>query len=442
MNRITNASKILGIGSLALAAGIAASPARGEVMHSSISVAGQQFALESTPGSRVDLFAKISSEKSLYGGKVARHELNFFSFFESGNAGDRSFDFDSTVSRWSVSPGESQGHVWIGRVHPLTEGFEANAFNAVRATSAIGANWVQNQSNALAPRVSGWLGLGGHMKLGQTGLFVTAAYSPVFLPNFGPRLELSETDPAEGSRFASLPPATISLTQGGPRFPLRYRVETGDLLKIVLQPQALLAAGYENDSYRLTLMAWSAPSPTPDVSTVGKVKVDSSDANVLVTATPSFARQNFLGAQWLGRGILFKPAFDLVYERSGRLAASVRVSPLRFLEAGYVTTLSEEKIAESSSEPSVSTPAPYSKDLLWAEAAASAFGGKLAPSLRLEQHLTKKLQGRWLKPQIGFKPDANWMLFANASVLTGPDQSYFGNWKSLDSVSMGASYQW
>lgn len=431
-------------GSLALAGALGVVPAaRAEIIHSQISVSGQQFATEGTPGSRVDLFGQILSESSLYEGRTARGELNFFSFFETGTPGDRSFDFDSTAIRFGIAPGSSQGHLWLGRVQPLNEGFERTGLNVITPSSAIGANWVQNQSNALSPRVSGWIGAGGHMKF-SSGVFITAAYSPLFLPNFGPRLELSESSAAEGSRFASLPPAAIDLNGDGNEFPLRYRVETGDIAGIVLQPQALVAAGYENSLHRLTFMAWSAPNPSPELSTSGKVKVDSSDANVLVTATPKFARQNFLGAQWLGRGVALKPAVELLYATSGKLSASARLRPLRFFEAGYLTTVEtlQNDPAADGSQPAVTTPAPYAKNLLWAEATGTAMGGKLAPSLRVEQHLTSKLEGRWLLPQIGYRPDSNWMLFANASILTGPDRSYFGNWKSLDSVSMGARYQW
>ena len=142
-----------------------------------------------------------------------------------------------------------------------------------------------------------------------------------------------------------------------------------------------------------------------------------------------------VGAQWLGKGVSLKPAVEIVYEKSGLLAVSGRVSPLRFLEAGYLTIF----------EATVSTPAlyaPYAKDLLWAEAKTDAMGGRLAASLRIEQHLAKRQQGRWFKPQLGYRPAEKWLLFANASILTGPQQSYFGNWRSLDSVSMGASYQW
>ena len=41
-----------------------------------------------------------------------------------------------------------------------------------------------------------------------------------------------------------------------------------------------------------------------------------------------------------------------------------------------------------------------------------------------------------------FVTDDRIQLFAEASFINGEDYSYFGTWRNLDSVSLGASYRW
>ena len=103
-------------------------------------------------------------------------------------------DFDSTVIRLPLESTARRGHVWFGRVNPLSEGYEITELNRPRPTGAIGSSWAQNQTDALAPRVSGWVGFGVHAK-SENEFFTTLAYSPIFLPSFTPKLDLSETAP-------------------------------------------------------------------------------------------------------------------------------------------------------------------------------------------------------------------------------------------------------
>lgn len=413
-------------------AAFAAGNAGAETPGSSVAVSGQNFAIDG-PSSRVDLNAHLKSDETLYNGLVPARELRFLSFFETGATGDRSFDLDSSAVRKGL--GES-AHLWFGKVHPLNEGF---AHSEVLSTGAIGANWVQNQSNALEPRVSGWIGAGAHFKQKDSGLFASVMASPFYLPSFGPGITFSETNSPTGSRFARLPPLYITIKEQ--QLPLRYRIDTGDLMKIVLQPQAFFAVGQESSTHRLSFMAWSAPGPNPKVSASGKLKVDAENAAVLVTAVPSFPRENFAGIQWSLFSAPLKPSLETVYEAStGRLAVSARVEPVRFVSAGYLTTF-EKEAPPSDGSPSVSSPS-YARHLAWLEAAGAYSATGLRPSVRLERHFGAGLAGQWLRPAMDYRMDARTSLFASASIITGADFSYFGTWKSLDSVSVGGRYQW
>lgn len=411
--------------------------ARAEIISPRASIAGQQYATEEAPTSRVSLDGEMSSESTLYGRAIPVRDLHLYSFFETGQLGDMSFDLDTMVLRARVN---HYGHLWIGRNHPLQEGFEFGDANLVSHTSAIGANWVQNQSNALSPRVSGWLGGGFHYKQAYTGMFVSATFSPVFLPSFGPRLDLSEHDPASGSRFATLPPAYIDINDNGVYYPMRYRVRIDDLKAIILQPQAFVAIGQENDFHRLTLMAWSAPSPAPQVKTFGKVAPTSGNVDVLVEATPQFARENFVGSQWIARGFSWQPRFEAVFEmRSQRASFSAAANPTAWLAIGGLTTVG---LPAPDPEAPVVSPNPYYKDLIWAEITPLMGASRFQPALRLEQHLSIGTTGRWLYPTLAYRMSRHTSFFASASILTGTDNSYFGNWRSLDSIAAGARFVW
>lgn len=419
-------------------------PAQAATFRSSFSAAMQQFATETSPESRLELGAEVSSDSLLYERNLPASEAHFYSFVETGESGDRSFDLDDAALRLRVG---RTGHFWFGRVHPLSEGFGKTERAWVGRTSSIGANWVQNRSNTLAPRVSGWIGSGIHFKPSENGMFLTAAFSPLFLPDSGPRLELSESNPPKGSRYASLPPLSMDLTQDGSEFPMHYRVNVGKITDIVLRNQYFVAIGHENESHRLSAMAWSAPRPQADTQVSGKVKIGPRKIYVLVDAVPDFPRETYLGAQWATRLAPLSPALDAAYElRSGRLTLSASIEPWRFFRAGYLDTVETVKneadlAPETSSESGAPGPAPrFAERLVWAEIPAAAFPFRLQPSLRVEQHL--KTLGRWMRPGLQFIVDDRFTAYASANIITGMDKSYFGEWRSLDSVSIGAHFQW
>ena len=412
--------------------------ARAEHVSPRVGVSGQQYATDLGPSSRVDLSGSITSETNLYGRNIPSREMHLYSFFETGELGDRSFDLDTMVLRFRES---DQSHFWIGRNHPLYEGFENSPSTRALNTAAIGANWVQNQSEALSPRAMGWIGGGFHYKQPKNGIYFTTAFSPVFLPSFGPRVDLSEHEAAKGSHFGNLPPAYIDINNDGNYFPMRYRVKINDLKDIIFQPQFFAAVGQENDFHRLTFMIWSAPAPAPQVTTFGKVQIVSeAGVNILVEATPLFVRENFLGGQWLAHGLPWQPRIEAVYEtRSNRATFSASASPLSWVSFGLMTAVGLPAADPASP---VVAPAPYAKDLTWLELTPAPIGAHFSPSLRIEQHLTAGARGRWVKPLMTYRLSSITSFFAVANILTGPDRSYFGNWKSLDSVSLGARFIW
>ncbi|MEK6578326.1 MAG: hypothetical protein AABZ55_03790, partial [Bdellovibrionota bacterium] len=168
----------------------------------SAGASSSQYANEETLSTRLDGALNWKSDKALLEDeRIPVRELHVKMFYESGPTGDKSFDLDSSAIRFNLSQDPNQntkGHFWFGRVHPFLEGRPSETLSQ---TEAIGSNWVQNQSDALDPSISGWIGGGLRAKNEETGFGFTLAYSPLFLPSFGPRVTLDEIKAPQAARF-------------------------------------------------------------------------------------------------------------------------------------------------------------------------------------------------------------------------------------------------
>lgn len=398
----------------------------------SFSASALQYARETAQSPRLDLDVRWKPQDAL-------SEVRLIGFAEGGRGSDWNLDLDPVVYRRALSEG-AESHVWIGRTHPMNETDVAPGNFAVfpSRVTALGANWVQNGAYALDPRVSGWLSIGAHHRFADTGFHVTAAYSPVFLPNFGPSTRLSRDAPASGSRFARLPPSYARL--GEAIVPLRYEVQVGDLMDIVLQNQYFVGAEQKLAGFQYALMAWSAPSPAPSVSTVPTLRTLEDDLDVLIAAKPEFRRENFVGARFGFFEAPAKPELEAVWETgSGRLTVSTGLAfdlGRHILSVGGLHTFNRP--APTAGQPISPN---YSDHLAWAEL-QSYFSSRFSGHLRFEQHLTPGRQGRWVRPEIEYLPGRRLRFYASLSVLTGEDYSYFGTWRSLDAVTVGARIIW
>lgn len=410
-----------------------------------IGVEGRQYAVETQPSSRVDLdFGARSDEGVSLNGPsgLPYRTLHVFSFIEPGKNGDYSFDIDDSAFRFQVT---EAGHAWFGRVHPLAEAWPSAR---PKNTDAIGALWVQNQSDALSPRVSGWIGGGLEMRNTETGWGGVVSYSPIFLPTFGPRLSLSGDDAASGSRFSRLPPAYVNVN--GAIFPMRYNVDLSgdDTRQIVLQNQFFAAVGKETRDYSVQLMAWSAPQPDPSVDVTGAIQVtQTNDVNVLAQAKPSFPRKNVVAARAGLPSALLTPVFETAYDLtenrmtvSTELGTAMALKPFT-IRGGALHTLGDPTSSVSSDSGSVFTPT-YARYLFWTQADVSLMRELLVPSLRIEQHLVPGGHGQWIRPGVNYQATREIGVFATANIINGEDLSYFGTWRSLDSVAVGGNIRW
>ncbi len=396
-----------------------------------VGLSGVQYALEEQATSRLDLSVQWKSEDAL-------HDLRFLGFYETGSNGEYSIDLDPVVIRPSF--GENGGRFWVGRDHPAIALLPENS---ISRTSALGANWVQNQHDALNPRISGWVGAGIHYPIQNTGLTLSVAYSPVFLPSMTPSLTLSENSPASGSRFTRLPPTQFQLAPGVFQ-PLRYRLETGDLREIVFQNQGFLGVGFSNDVVRASLMTWSAPSASPSVNAQGFIRIEQeTETSALAIARPTFPRQNFVGAAIALPNTLLQPEAQAMLEtHTSQITLSAQVTPVD-LSVARVTTgflCRIPHVPHTAAASGVSSP-DYAALLGWIAAETQVYG-PVTGEFRLEQHVGKGNRGFWARPALNYSPRENLSFYAAANVLSGEDRTYFGAWRSLDSVSIGARAIW
>lgn len=385
----------------------------------------EHYASEHPPvQARVDADFRWRSDASVAGGLAAR-ELRVYGFYASGSRGDRSIEPDRAVFRWNLG----DGHFWLGRTLPLAEG---SPF-AFHPQSAMGANWAQNQSDALHPSLVGWTGAGIHLRSGD--FFFAAAATPFYLPNFGPRVEFSTLQDTRGSRYARLPPQYVRIN--GNLFPLRFEINTGDLRDIVLQHQAYVSAGLRGAWGAFALHGWTAPTLSPEIDTSEILRVSGSGVDVLITAKPRFPRENY-GAATLSLEVPYlHPQMELVREMKGRrLVFSQSIAPVHFLRLGWLHTLSGLKPEKGDG---TDTPV-YAEQLGWAEVRARF--GALEPSLRYERHFRAAHAGAWAEAALQYWLSPAWAIFGALSVITGRDRSYFGGWRSLDSASAGVRAVW
>ncbi len=373
-------------------------------------------------------FSMSSDDRNSLGYRV--WHTQFEGFYETGKQGDWNFDTGPLVWRRGIS---DSSYLWLGRTIPWTEAHDP--YLKASTKTALGNLWVQNQTSALDPKVSGWLSL-GFATFSDSGFFGTAAASPLFLPTFGPSLTLSESAPSSGARFSVAPPQFYEINGG--LIPLRYKIEVGEISKIIFQPQAYASFGQVQKALLWQVFAWSAPSPSPEVDPEGSLVVNDTDANVLVTAKPKFLRESFVGGELHLKKALFSPRLQLVQEVSGKsTSGSLEISPFEQITTGFLHKFQEK------GDPDVST-MPYSDRLFWIEGQVKLSASDWSALLRYETHFSKGIfvSDAYLKPQVIYRPNSWLSTSLAANFLFGKEGTYFGNWRQYDSVGFEMEAAW
>ncbi len=357
-------------------------------------------------------------------------------YYESGSRGI--FSFDPDPLRYSFFLNESErSFVWIGREHPLnpTRGF------AVEPYTALGSVWAQNQTEALDPRVAGWLSIGFIQTL-SSHFKITAAYSPLFLPTFGPGLGFTDRGDLNPNRFARLPPSNA--ITGGVNLPIRYQLKLGELSKLLLQHQAFVGLSHQTDGLKLELYAFTAPRPDPVPTTDARLSVNSNDVNAQVTIDPKFPREHWAGFRAQLPELLFQPAFELVQSLNDY---ALHVGSLTgYFDTPDFSQLKVKRAAKSAfgilSHFQRVFVGPSQSDLLLFLKVPVQLSEEFTYRTFIQATLWTARESIYWLNELEYQIQKGFSATAALRILAGKDHSYFGDWRNLDSYSVGLRWIW
>jgi len=357
-------------------------------------------------------------------------------YYESGAKGTWSVDPDPLRYDFHLSDNH-KNFIWIGREHPLN----LTRSSPVEATDALGTVWVQNQLNALAPRVSGWIGTGLHQELGSDWTLLLA-YSPIFIPTFSPSLGFSDSGDINPARFSRLPPANVST--GGAVLPIRYQLELGQITSLVLQNQFFTGIAHHDDSVYMDAYVFTAPRPNPVPITTATLSVTPTVVNAKVEIDPQFPREYWSGMRTQFKEIPFQPAFEFVqdlqnwidhyasftgYFKSPQFNPNV-VSRTTRASFGLLTHLQKEFVDPQFSDLLVflKLPLDLSNELSWRNMIETTL-------------LNTKRSLYWIS-ELEYAFTKTFSAMTTIRILSGEDYSYFGDWRAEDSLSIGLRWVW
>jgi len=214
------------------------------------------------------------------------------------------------------------------------------------------------------------------------------------------------------------------------------------LWDILLQDQYFSSIRHRKNGLDLSLFFFSAPSPVPEIDTSGILKVTDSDIMALATVKPRFERENHLGFKSNFYQLYSKPDCEFFYEtRSKNFTLSIMNEPLSFLKLGFLNKWKNKKLDPATSSITV---ASYAEMLVWFELLwkKDKKEHSFEPSLRVEHHLAAQKKGSLISPKLQYWINNNFLIYSQVHILMGHALSYYGNWRSLDSINMGLKFLW
>ncbi|MBS1958321.1 MAG: hypothetical protein JST80_02510 [Bdellovibrionales bacterium] len=354
-------------------------------------------------------------------------------YFESGSKGAWSIDPDPLRYTFKVDE-TGKSFVWIGRDHPLN--FTRSV--PVEPTSALGTVWAQNQLEALNPRVSGWIGAGLMQELDPKSWKLIVAYSPIFIPTFGPSLGFTERGGLNPARFARLPPQTV--TTGGVTIPIRYRLEIGQLKDLLLQHQAMIAINHDDEDVNMDAYLYTAPHPDPVPTTNSALGVSATDVNAKVDINVQFPREYWGGMRTQFKKVKFSPAFEVLQRMDDLSEHYVSFT-------GYFNSLQLDPhlSTRTTNRASFGLLTHFQKTFDTPKFSDGMVFLRLPVALSEVVELRTLVQATLLSLRQSFYwiNEIEWSIAQNMSLLgamrllAGEDNSYFGDWRDQDSYSAG-----
>ncbi len=374
------------------------------------------------------------SEKTIF--ETRNFLTEFHAYDESGPKGAWSVDLDPLRYNLKLD-GAGNDYVWLGREHPLN----LTRSQQVEPFTAVGSIWVQNQLDALNPRVSGWVGL-GLIKTITPGWKVNFAYSPLFLPTFGPSLGFTNQGDLNPSRFARLPPSQVET--GGVTVPIRYQLQVGQLSQLLLQHQVFLAVANNTSAIDAEIFAYTAPVPNPVPLANANLAVGADTVNAQVQIQPQFPREYWSGARIQFKELLFQPALELAQNlktTNYRIISLTNYFDLPQLNPFVIKKPAKAAFGFLTHIGETFTDPQYSDCLAFIRLPFE-LTNEMTFRTMLQATLLNMRQGFFWSNELEYSFSTSFSILAAINILSGQDNSYFGDWRQEDSYAMGVKYKW
>jgi hypothetical protein len=359
-------------------------------------------------------------------------------YVETGSRGVWSFDPDPLRYNLKLRD-DGASFFWFGREQPLN----LTRNQPVEATSALGSVWGQNDLDALNPHVSGWVGLGSVVQFADHWKF-NLAFSPLFLPTFGPSLGFTDRGTLNPARYARVASVPDQVDTGTVNLPIRYQLKVEQLSQLLLQPQAFGAITHDDDTFAYDAYYYTAPKTNPIPTTDGKVNVTQDNPNAHVLINAQFPREYWTGARLQLKKVIFQPAVELLQNlrNYGQRILSItgyaeapKVNPYVVKQEtkttfGFLTHFGPTDGSPQMSDAMVFIKVPF------------VLTDALTFSTELEATLLYQRESAYFMNELEYMFNHNLSALGTVRLLTGKDNTYFGDWRDNNSVSTGVRWLW
>lgn len=351
----------------------------------------------------------------------------FIGYVETGKRGTWNIDADPLRYDFRYDD-EKNNFIWLGREHPLN----LTRNEPVQVTDAIGNIWAQNQINALNPRVSGWFSTGIHQQL-NSNLIVLGAFSPLFIPTFGPSLGFNDSGDLQPVRYARLPPANVNT--GGVLLPIRYQLELGQIKDLIFRNQYFGGIIFKNDDLYLEATYFSAPRPNAVPLTQSALQITPQVVYAKVQIDPQFPREHWTTYRAQLLNVSFQPAIEYVY---GLHSGTPQPHQQYFSLSGSLSTGYRQKATLGLLTSFQKNPEdPEFSDLLAFASLPVHFTDSLSLNTLIRSTLLNSRQSIYTMMELQYALSKSFWLLTSVRILAGQNYSYFGDWRSEDSFTLG-----
>ncbi|MFL5785735.1 MAG: hypothetical protein ACJ76H_14050 [Bacteriovoracaceae bacterium] len=191
---------------------------------------------------------------------------------------------------------------------PLSEKNAVKAGRQILPWSTVDQAWgfgkLNNRRNFnyFEPGQEGLIGLQFERKA-DSGVRIRAFYSPIYVPELNPPLDINKNDKTVSSRSQwANPPATTADVQGT-QMPIQYNVDYPSLSKVVYRHSVGVNLGYEDKHWQMDNFIMRKPEN--QISAKVDVKVNTIDQVVKANVRPQFYYHDVFGStlKWRNRDI-------------------------------------------------------------------------------------------------------------------------------------------